>query len=683
MILPLSHEDSSTRRLPWVTLSIMALCVLVFLFTDTGTPENVDAGDPMEEATSYWREHAYLEPDPKIRDAVAYDVPPAQRRQYLATLAELSEPLRPEDEEGLAAQQAELQRLTDLALGRAPVDPSEQTALQRWGYVPNAPRAVTLITHAFLHGGWIHLIGNLFMLLLSAPAIEDRWGRLLFPFFYLAAGAVGAWFHAAFGPGPELPLIGASGAIAGVMGAFLVRLWNTRIRFGYFFVFGLRPVWGTFEAAAWVMLPLWFANELFQGMLWSSAGMASGVAYWAHVGGFAFGAAAAYGVRALRFEERFVDPNVEARITHYAANPVLEQAMEAREKGDLARSLELLEAEWKRKPDEDLATALWDVAVASAKPEAGVAPMLGALRSALKRNDTALALEQYCGLMEHAPRALPDPASLLKLVPALVEAGQKQRAAQALRQALDPANKLTGGQALRLVDMARALDPACALRAAQLAMASTDLHPARREKLAALVAELEQSGVAAAAPSAVAAEPEPVAADDAATPPPLPPEMHIASDGSIAMSRFARSKLGEVVPRALDADALRIRVEDGTERRVGFEKIQAVAVAIVAGLAPKPILVIDLLANWNESEAEELRGVRLRSDRFDPRKLIGGEPDANPQQAFAALVGRLLSASRGVPLPGPEAALGKPFARFASQSEYEQAVLEIAEPAPG
>jgi hypothetical protein len=157
--------------------------------------------------------------------------------------------------------------------------------------------------------------------------------------------------------------------------------------------------------------------------------------------------------------------------------------------------------------------------------------------------------------------------------------------------------------------------------------------------------------------------------------------MHIASDGSIAMSRFARAKLGDVVPTGLEADALRIRLEDGHERRVAFEKIQAVAVAIVAGLAPKPILVIDLLANWNQSEAEELRGVRLRSDRFDPRKLLGGAPDANVQQAFAALVGRLLGASRGVPLPGPEAATGKPFARYASLAEYEGAVLEIAEPA--
>ena len=62
------------------------------------------------------------------------------------------------------------------------------------------------------------------------------------------------------------------------------------------------------------MLPLWFGNELLQALFWDSAGMAGGTAYWAHVGGFAFGVAGALGVRALRFEERFVDPGVEARI---------------------------------------------------------------------------------------------------------------------------------------------------------------------------------------------------------------------------------------------------------------------------------------------------------------------------------------------------------------------------------
>jgi membrane associated rhomboid family serine protease len=666
MILPLSHEDSATRRLPWVTFSIMALCFLVLLFSDTSPPEV--EGDPMGDAVAYWHELAYLTPDPKISDVVLSGVPPAERRQFLEALAELSEPLRPEDPQGLAAQQAELDRLSDLALGRTPPDPSTQSTFQRWGYTPAEPRAVTLVTHAFVHGGWMHLIGNLFMLLLAGPAIEDRWGRLLYPAFYLVAGMFGAWLHGWFGGGEHMPLVGASGAIAGVMGAFLVRLWKTRIRFAYFFMLGFRPIYGTFEAAAWVMLPLWFANELFQAALWSSMDVASGVAYWAHVGGFAFGAAAAAGVRASRFEERFVDPNVEARITHYAANPVLEQAMEARERGDLAGALDSLEAEWKRKPDEDLANALWDTALAFSKPERGAPALAGALRAALKRDDVPLALQHYASLLEHAPATRVDAVTLLRLVPALVDAGQRERAGKALRMAVDGKGAPpSGGTLARIMDLARDLDPVAALRAARLALAAPDLHEARRAKLQAFVAELEQKGVAD--------EPD-VPERDPAVPPPLPPSA-VAADGTLPMSRFARAKLREVRPTALDAASLRIAVEDGSERAVRLDKIQGVAAAIVTDLGPRPVLVIDLLSNWNEPEAEELRGVRLRSDRFDPRKLLA-DGDSDPQRAFAAFVGRLLAGSRGAPLPSPEAARGSPFARFAALADYERDVLEVA-----
>jgi membrane associated rhomboid family serine protease len=670
MIIPIGHEDSATRRMPWVTLAIMALCLVAFLGSDLSAPET-SAVDPVEEAAHYWREHTYLKPDPELREHVLYDVPPNQRRQYVEALAELAEPLRPEDAEALAAEQAELDRLTDRALGRAEPDPAARNTLQRWGYTPAEPRAVTLITSMFLHAGWMHLLGNLFMLLLSGPAIEDRWGRLLYPAFYLLAGCFGAWAHALFGDAPTWPLIGASGAIAGVMGAFLVRLWKTQIRFAYFFFVGYRFRYGTFEAPAWAMLPLWFANELFQAMLWGSMGMASGVAYWAHVGGFAFGAAAALGVRALRFEQRFVDPGVESRITHYAANPVLEQAMEARERGDMAGAIAMLEAEWKRRPDEDLANALWDTSVAFARPEQGLPALLAALRAAVKRNDLPLALQHYASLMDHAPQTRLDAATLLRLAPALAEAGQRQRAGLALRQVVDGKGPTpSGGTLARVMELARSLDPPAALMAARLALASPDLHEARREKLTALVAELEGQGVAAAE-----AEPEPMPA----TPPPLPPAA-LEPGSAIAMSRFAQAKLREVRPSGLDAEALRIQLEDGSERAVRLDRIQAVAAAVVSGLGPRPLLVIDLLSNWNESEAQELRGVRLRSDRFDPRKLLG-DGESDPQRAFAALLGRLLAASRGAPLPSAEAALGKPFARYASLADYERAVLEIADPA--
>jgi membrane associated rhomboid family serine protease len=709
MILPIGHEELSVRRLPWVTFSIIAACVVIFLATDTSQLGQASgSSERQNEAAAYWREHAYLEADPEIRERVAYDVMPNQRRQYLETLRTMAEPLRPHDPEELEAQQAELDRLTELALGLTQPDDAQQNAYQRWGFIPDAPRASALVTHAFLHGGWMHLIGNIFMLLLAGPAIEDRWGRALFGVTYLLSGVAGALVHMGLAHGSSLPLVGASGAIAGMLGAFLVRLWGTKIRFAYFFMFGFRPVWGTFEAAAWVMLPLWFGSELLQASFWSAAGVASGVANWAHVGGFAFGAAAALAMRAFKIEERFIDPAIEASITHYSANPVLEEAMAARESGDVGRAFELLQAEWKRKPDDDLALAFWDAAVACAQPELAAPALVAAVRSAVRRNEFDVALRHWSTLASEAPKTLVDPGTLLRLVPVLVAENQKDQATLALRQAVDPANRgLVGGLAMRAAELAREIHPPSALLAARAALASPDLHPAKREKIEALIAELAAQ-VAAAAPEPAAEPGSDLAADadrligdeltgnglsaDAlsaeigAGPPPVPgaaaePELDLddfpLDEEALATSRFARAKLGEARPTRLEGELLHLALEDGREGGLRLDKVQAVAAAIIAGLAAKPVLVIDLLVNWNEAEAEELRGVRLRSDRCDPRKLVPS--DGSPQQAFGALIEKLLEASSGVALPDGQAAVGKPFSRFESLADYQRDVLGVTE----
>src|SRR5258707_901147 len=83
---------------------------------------------------------------------------------------------------------------------------TDASAFERWGIVPNALRAHTFITHMFVHSGWLHLIGNMFMLLLAGPPIEDRWGRALFAAFYGVSGAFAAAFYAALTSDPSVPM---------------------------------------------------------------------------------------------------------------------------------------------------------------------------------------------------------------------------------------------------------------------------------------------------------------------------------------------------------------------------------------------------------------------------------------------------------------------------------------------
>ncbi len=143
----------------------------------------------------------------------------------------------------------------------------------------------TLVTSMFLHGGWMHLIGNMWFLWVFGNNIEDSMGHLRFIVFYLLTGLAAALAHLVTAWGSPVPVVGASGAISGVMGAYLVLYPRVKVDTLIVLVVFIQVV--RLPAAA--VLGLWFVLQLLQGTLGSS--YAGGVAIWAHVGGFAAGAA--------------------------------------------------------------------------------------------------------------------------------------------------------------------------------------------------------------------------------------------------------------------------------------------------------------------------------------------------------------------------------------------------------
>jgi membrane associated rhomboid family serine protease len=180
-----------------------------------------------------------------------------------------------------------------------------------YGYTPGKPKILNLITCLFLHDGYFHLFGNMLFLFLAGCAIEDGWGRPLYLAFYLVSGIVASLTFQIANSHSMIPLVGASGAIAGLMGAFLVRFAKTKIRFFYiFFLFLIRT--GSFHAPAYVVLPLWFGEQLLYA--WWYEGK-SGVAFSAHVGGFAFGAALAVILKFTEFEEKYIAPSIEKKVS--------------------------------------------------------------------------------------------------------------------------------------------------------------------------------------------------------------------------------------------------------------------------------------------------------------------------------------------------------------------------------
>ena len=144
---------------------------------------------------------------------------------------------------------------------------------------------VTIFSAMFLHGGWFHILSNMWVLFIFGDNVEDRMGHSGYLIFYLLSGVAAGLMQAFLLPGSSAPMIGASGAIAGVLGAYLVLFPRARI-------LSLVPILFIFtviEVPAVIFLLFWFASQLFSGFLSLGGASGSGIAWWAHVGGFVFG----------------------------------------------------------------------------------------------------------------------------------------------------------------------------------------------------------------------------------------------------------------------------------------------------------------------------------------------------------------------------------------------------------
>jgi membrane associated rhomboid family serine protease len=141
----------------------------------------------------------------------------------------------------------------------------------------------TILTSMFLHGGWMHLIGNMWFLWVFGNNVEDSMGHARYLVFYLLCGALAAGAHLASAPGSSIPTVGASGAISGIMGAYLILYPRVRVFTLFFLVFFIRVI----PIPAWMMLMWWFGLQVLSGSV--SAATGGGIAFWAHVGGFVAG----------------------------------------------------------------------------------------------------------------------------------------------------------------------------------------------------------------------------------------------------------------------------------------------------------------------------------------------------------------------------------------------------------
>ncbi len=196
----------------------------------------------------------------------------------------------------------------------------------KFGFIPANSSFSGMFTSMFMHAGILHIIGNMWFLWLVGCSIEDRWGKGFFAIFYIISGIAALLMHKFMYPSSVVPVIGASGAVAGVMGAFMIRHYKTKIKLFYFVLVFIRPFWGTFKVFASVFLFFWFALQLLWGL--GTIGLTAQVAFWAHIGGFAFGAVTGSLLKFGKLEERYIKPSIDKQDKQILGHPKMIRARE-------------------------------------------------------------------------------------------------------------------------------------------------------------------------------------------------------------------------------------------------------------------------------------------------------------------------------------------------------------------
>lgn len=603
--------------------------------------------------------------------------------------------------------------------------------------------------HAFVRDDWAGAALFLAVLLFVAAPLERSWGSLLFGAFVLLAIPISAQGYRLLDASSGVPWHGPSGLAAAIVGAYFIR--------------GLG---GHFIVPGPIVLPVWFALETFvvRGFWLDDLGSVP----WATLfGAIAMGAAQSAVLRALGIEAKL--DAVTGKGASNGPNPVVIRAARLKTDGDPNQAFELIAAAWREnRDDEEIAEFFHAIAVELGRPEEAAEAILPVLRGALKKGQIERALGYWLPLAQRRCEVRLEPTASVRLGEALLDAGHPEEALFSLRSALDAG--ASTAHALRILNVARDLDPGLTRRAASIALSDAALDSVTRERLEPLATPLVEptqfpneapagasadlishwndrgalaagalegdapedvgsAGVAGAEPPGstdlletrgllfgdedldyldadLDAESDTTDGDrtpvldalsDEATSPmgqsarPSAADADPDSDATVMMPSPAavapgvgkaspeRALLRELrvidaVPIALLGDAVEIEADGRGKSRLPFARIEAIALAAVRGLGPRPVVVLDCALNWRDDIGSPLKLIRFRSDRIEPAALGCEDAGESPVKALSAFAARLHAASRAACLPS-ETALAGSFASFGSLENYEREVL--------
>jgi membrane associated rhomboid family serine protease len=652
MLIPIGHEDQKVNRLPWITITLIVANVLVFLFMLPAVNRQADeVRVRVHEILRFAEEHPYLRVPKELAPFVPHlePSPDIPRRTIVEQQAAL---------DGMIAELRETRA---------------RTIYVRYGYVPAQPTLLALFTSMFLHGGWLHLVGNMLFLWLAGTSLEDRWGRIFFPIFYLLSGVLATLSHAAMHPQSTIPMVGASGAIAGLMGAFLVRLGKTRIKFFYWFY----VVRGTFYSPAYLVLPVWLLEQIYL----ASLRQAIGIAVWAHIGGFAFGAVLALIIRYSNLEATVLAPSIEKK-TSYKASGRLTQAMSKLDRGDTEGAIKGLEAILKTEPGNiDARTALVDAYTrVDNAPAAGreSARLVGAY---LRARDLDGATAAYREHRQSYP-GVPLPArDLLALAANAEKARDFHDAVDLYRAAVEawPEDQLAPRALLGLGRLTLQVfqQPQEALELLERALthpkATAEFQMAGRDLMVQARQALGQAAEAPAPGAVPSSAPSREVIHDVATVLMRAPEGLRKEAAAPAASPPTVAAI-PVEAVGIDAKGLALQDRQGKASRLAWSKITGLSVGAVGGPVGSDEeaarLVLDLVMGPNaHADGAAVRSVRLTARDLAIPQL---QAEPSPLRAFQRLVATILKLTNTTPYPSRDACLGVGgFATFPDLAAYE------------
>ena len=646
MLIPAGPENVTLRRTPLVSFSIMGISLLfylIYLFVP------LPSVAPLQAAIFYRLNHPYLVASQRLDDLIAAN------NSYAYKIVD-----RPENEAKVAEEQRMLEAMEKEAFRTVDSMPHV-----RFGYRPAMPNLFSLIAHIFFHPSSLYLIGTFIFFYLTAPFIEDRWGRVCFPIFFISGGVVGALGLTVRYPQSFAAIYGASSAVAAVMGAFTVRYYNTRIKFIYMVQILKRETF----ASPLIFFPLWMGAQLIISLAWNDALGYRYLSFWGQLDAFLFGVLVAGIIKVFHLESKLYQSPFDKlpEETRFAIS--IPQKIE---KGEVDEAFALSrEASRKYPNNHEFSELYWDQAVRLGRTKEAVTAGKKLIVNHLEEGQYERAFFHWGELTRNHPGENVAYSHMETMIHGLTSMTHHRDAEIVLRYALKHAPRdLEPSLMAQLLETARFMDPKMALENIEQLSSEQRLSGVALEVATSLRQELLQLYSAEDLSRDPLGEPEAIELS------PMPLQTHGEEEYPFITTRI--NKLVVYTGRLLhwDDSVFQAQLESINEaKRLNYTQLKAIAAAAIRPLGDKAHLLIDL--HIHDPYQSEARHVVIRlSSRTMALKQLVPQIEASGE-AVRALLSRLLAKSNAKPFPDRDALLGKRFATFQSREAFELEVYGV------